>query len=141
MVSSGAYAVVWNSDGTIYMQRYDSSGSALSGDQDEPLGVPGQGAYEPAAAASVSGPGFYAVFWGASDGRVWGRFPTADGGFAFNYVDGQSEPFVASHPSVFGPHLRPAVAVSEERVAVGWQMEPDGPPGLWVRGLPLPDLE
>ncbi|MBW2456615.1 MAG: hypothetical protein JRI68_19005 [Deltaproteobacteria bacterium] len=141
MTSNGAHIVVWSSEGNIQFQRYDSSGSPLSGDQDEPLSLPGQGAYEPAAAASVSGTGFYAVFWGAADGHIWGRFPTAEGGFGFNYVDGQSTPFIASHPSVFGPHLRPAVAVSEERVAVGWQMEPDGPPGLWVRGLPLPDLE
>ncbi len=141
MTSAGDYIVVWASNGSIYFQRYDSSDSALSGDQDEALSLVAQGASEPAAAASVSGTGFYAVFWGAGDGHVWGRFPTAEGGFAFNYVDGQSTPFIASHPSILGPHVRPSVAVSEERVAVGWQMSPDGPPGLWVRALPLPDLE
>jgi hypothetical protein len=139
MLDSGAYAVVWQSAGDIFFQRYGAGGAAVKGDQEAPLNTDNGGAQAmPSVAAPFTGGVFFATAWENDDGTISARFLGAAGGFLFNSVDGQSGSFVASHPAIVdGKRFRPAVAVGGH-VAIGWQDDSDGHPGTYVRRFPLP---
>ena len=138
MTAGGACAVVWQSNGDIFAQRYGADGVAVKGDQDAPLngdnpGVQGM----PAIGAPLTGGGFFAAAWENEDGTISARFLGESNGFLFNSVDGTSASFLASHPGITGTRHRPAVAVSGY-VAIGWQDDSDGHPGVFVRRFPVP---
>jgi hypothetical protein len=138
----GRTIVVWRSDGDIYFQRHDAAGAAIAGDQDAPLNTTTDGdQWSPAVAdAGVLGD-FFAVAWEhAPTGEIFARFPSAGGGFLYNSVTGQNADFLASRPGIEGASRRlPAVAVGGAGyVAIGWQDDSDGHPGVYVRRFPLP---
>lgn len=139
----GRSIVVWRSAGDIFFQRYDAAGAPLPGDQDAPLNTTTAGEQlTPAVTAAGALGDFYAVAWEHQDGgKVYARFPGADGGFRFNSVTGQNDDFEASHPRVAGLRHLPAVAIGGRGyVAVGWQDERQDAPGVYVRRFPLPSL-
>lgn len=138
MTDGGAHAVVWQSGGEIFLQRYGADGTAVKGDQDAALDTDIQGGHAmPAVGAPATGGGFFAAAWENGDGSVSGRFMGEASGFLFNSIDGTSGSFLASHPGITGLRHRPAVAVSTY-VAFGWQDDSDTHPGVYVRRFPVP---
>jgi hypothetical protein len=137
----GRFAVAWRSGGDVFFQRFLADGSAVAGDQDEPLNTTTDGEQaEPAIAASVGFGDFYAVAWEAtSAGEVWARLAGASEGYEFNSVTGQNDDFLASLPGVTGARRRPAVAIGGGGfVAVGWHDDSTEHAGVYVRRFPLP---
>ena len=139
MLDSGQHVVVWQSGGDIFFQRYGADGAAVKGDQEAPLNTDrGGGQAWPAVAGPFTGGSLFAAAWENDDGTISARFLGAGGGFLFNSVDGQNGSFLASHPGVVdGKRGRPAVAVGGH-VAIGWQDDSEGHPGVYVRRFPLP---
>ncbi len=139
MTDGGAHAVVWQSGGEIFFQRYGADGMAVKGDQDAALGTDKPGAHAmPSISAPATGGGFFAAAWENDDGSISGRFMGEKSGFLFNSVDGTSGSFLASHPGIAGLRHRPVVAVSTF-VAFGWQDDSDTHPGVFVRRFPVPN--
>ena len=138
MLDDGTHAIVWMSNGEIYLQRYGADGAAVKGDQDAPLDTDKVGGHAfPAIAAPATGGGFFAAAWeNGDDGSISARFMDKTG-FLFNTVDGTNGSFLASHPAIVGLRRRPSVAVGSV-VAFGWQDDSDTHSGVWVRRFPVP---
>lgn len=137
MLDDGRFAVVWHSKGDIYFQRYDAAGMRVAGDQDAPLNTVTAGEQQfPAVAAGV---GSFAVAWEDGSGGIAARFAGGSTGFGYNHVTGQNDAFSAAHPGVVGQRHLPAVAIGGGGfVAIGWQDDSQGHPGVYVRRFPLP---
>lgn len=139
MLDDATYAVVWQSGGEIFFQRFDQSHNPLGQDQAEKLNNdlgPGPHA-APAIGAPVSGGAFFAAAWENVDGSISARFIGKETTFLFNNVDGKNGAFSASHPLITGTRRRPAVAVGKY-VAFGWEDSSVGHSGVFVRRFPLP---
>jgi len=140
MLADGRFAVTWSNEGVLQFQRFDASGTSVSGDQEQPLSVSSPPGGKTAIAAGDDSGGFYAAAWqSGTDGTIWGRFLGADDRFLINAVNGTFDDFLASHPSIVGQRVNPDVAVGGAGwVAIGWtDLEPANP-GVKVRRLPLP---
>lgn len=138
MLDDGSYAVVWESGGDIYFQRYTSAGP-VSGDQDAPLNDDGgDGAQaNPTVAAPLTGGAFFAAAWEDTGGIVTARYLGEKGGFLFNGHDGRSTSFPASHLGIQGQRHSPAIAIGNY-VMFGWQDDSDEHPGVYIRRFQLP---
>lgn len=138
MLDDGTYAIVWQSGGEIFLQRYGADGVAVKGDQDAPLDTDKVGGHAfPAIGAPVTGGGFFAAAWeNGDDGSISARFMDKSS-FLFNSIDGTNGSFLASHPGIAGLRHRPAVAVGSV-VAFGWQDDSDTHPGVYIRRFPVP---
>jgi hypothetical protein len=135
----GRFAVVWRSGGQIYVQRFDASLERVAGDQDQPLNISSPPGWSPVVAGTDNAGGAFAVAWAADDGSVWARYLGGSSGFAYNGVTGQNDDFIASDPRTVGLRRRPAIAIGGAGwVAIGWQDDSDGRPGVFVRRFPLP---
>ncbi len=135
---TGDFAIVWQSDGAIFFQRYDKDSKPREGDQDKALSISSPPGSAPMAAA---GAGIFAATWLANDGTVWARFMKADTGFGYNHVTGQNDDFKASHPAVGTVRAGPAVAIGGDGfVAFGWQDTSTDPAfaGIRLRRFPIP---
>ena len=138
-LSDGRLGVVWRSGGGIYFQRFDNALQRVAGDQDGALGVWSPPGWNPVVAGTDNAGGAFAVAWAANDGTVWSRYLGGSSGFAYNGVSGQNDDFLASHPAIQGVRNQPAIAIGGNGwVAIGWQDDSDGHPGVFVRRFPLP---
>ncbi|HQP35631.1 MAG TPA: hypothetical protein PLI95_10635 [Polyangiaceae bacterium] len=135
---SGESIVVWNESGSIFMQRYDKSGAAITGDQESSVSTDG-GAENPAVAGSSLSEGFFAIAWQAQ-GSIFGRFADLSGGYLFNWIDGQDGAFEVGVPGASsGPRTLPSVAIGGQGfVAFAWQDDSQNHPGIYARRFPLP---
>ncbi len=139
MHDDGRFAVVWSSNGALMFQRYAADGTAIAGDQDQPLNVDSPAGQDAAIAAGIDAGGFYTAAWLAVDGSIWARYLGTTDRFLINAVNGTFDDFLASHP--FGPFVRgaPDVAIGGNGfVAIGWPDTSDVHPGIYVRRFPLP---
>lgn len=139
MLDDGSYAIVWESNGDVFFQRYTSKGP-VSGDQDAPLNNDKDGAgfqSNPAIAAPAVGGGYFAAVWENDDGTVSARYLGESSGFLFNSHDGRSGAFPASHLGIKGTRHKPAVAIGSH-VMFGWQDDSVEHPGVYIRRFPLP---
>lgn len=139
--TDGRAIVLWQSGEDLLFQRYDASGTAHAGDQDASLLENAPPATVPAAPAVAGNNGWFVAAWAAPDGTIWSRFIGQDSGFGYNHVDGRNGDFLASHPAVTHGRIAPAVAMSDNVVAIGWQDTSVEEPvhGMVVRSFPFPE--
>jgi hypothetical protein len=141
----GRFAIAWADHGQngadIVVQRYDATGAPIAGDSTTPINdlVADGDQVTPAIAGSSTG-AFYAIAWiDTPSGHVRARLLDGTSGFDFNNVTGQNDEFPAT--TVDG-HTRanPVVAVGGAGpfIAVGWEDQTAGNPGIYGRRFPLP---
>lgn len=142
-LADGRFAVAWIADGRVFVQRFDSKGAKIGGDQSQPIDDGGDagGQTGVAIASTPSVGGSYVVAWidGATN-HARARFLGGSSGFLFNNVDGQSTSFQASR-SDGRTRANAAVAVggSAPFVAIGWEDKGSAPnAGIVARRFPLP---
>jgi hypothetical protein len=139
------FAIAWADHGQngadVVVQRFDTAGAPIAGDGTTPVNdlVADGDQVTPAIAGSSTG-AFYAVAWiDTPSGHVRARLLDAASGFDFNNVTGQNDEFQVS--AVDG-HKRanPAVAIGGAGpfVAMGWEDQTAGSPGIYGRRFPLP---
>ncbi|MBK8255991.1 MAG: hypothetical protein IPK82_25405 [Polyangiaceae bacterium] len=139
MLDSGNYAVVWESAGDVFFQRYLADGTAVAGDQDAPLNTDkGGNQFAVSIAAPTSGGTFFAAVWENDDATISARFLGEKSGFLFNSVDGRNTSFQASPPGAIGLRHKPTVAIGNH-VMFGWQDDSQEHPGVYIRRFPLPN--
>ncbi|HEY8042310.1 MAG TPA: hypothetical protein VIF15_21050 [Polyangiaceae bacterium] len=137
-------AIAWADHGQngadIVVQRFDATGAPV-GDSSTPVNdlVADGDQVTPALAASANG-GFFAVAWlDTPSGHVRARLLDASSGFDFNDVTGQDDEFQVS---LVDGHTRgnPVAAVggSGPFVAIAWEDQTPGAPGIYGRRFPLP---
>ena len=135
---NGEFAIVWHASGQIMVQRFDTLGSPIPGDQSEPANVGAAAGASPAIAASSLADGFYALAWQSASGDIEGRLLDHVGGYLFNAVDGQSGPFRVSRDDV-GARSRPAIAIGGAgHIVFAWQDHAADHFGIYARRFPLP---
>ena len=147
MLSDGTTLVTWRSDGDIYFQRYDTNSKAYPGDQDAPLntsGVKGGKDETTQAHPAVAGAhGFFTVAWETTETEgISARFVSAEKNatslYGYNSVTGQNDEFDCTDKGLkSGQRHNPAVAMGAF-VAIGWEDQSAGHPGVFVRRFPLP---
>ncbi len=140
----GRLAVTWAASGGIFVQRFDSNGTRVEGDQASRINVVSidSDQEQPVIAPIQSGNGSFLVAWIDSATRhVWARVLGGSSGFLVNSVSGQSTDFRVSIEEGRN-RTNPALAVggSGPFVAVGWEdqttdAEDDG---IYVRRIGLP---
>jgi hypothetical protein len=138
----GRFAVVFASNGDIFLQRYAANGSKVAGDQAAPINDLVKGsASAPVIASMPSGGGAFAIAWldGVS-GHVRARLAGGASGFLFNNVDGQPTEFQASLTDG-RQRDNPAIAVggAGQFLAIGWEDKSPNPgSGIIARRFPVP---
>ncbi len=136
---TGEFAIVWQSGGRIFLQRFDASGKAVAGDQAVPVNEDAGVGEHPAIAASTLASGFYAVAWQTSDGAIRARLVDRVGGSLYNSVDGQDTSFLVSREDVSGQRSRPGVAIGGSgHIVFAWQDDSAEHSGIYARRFPLP---
>lgn len=138
----GRFAVVWSSVSDIFVQRYDTKGAKIAGDQTSPVNdvVKTGDQVTPAIGATSAVGGSYTVAWvDATSGNVNARMLGGTSGFLFNNVNGQSTEFQASR-STDRTRANPAVASggSSPFVAISWEDKTAPGAGIVARRFPLP---
>jgi hypothetical protein len=138
----GRFAVAWSAGGAIVVQRYDSRGGKIAGDQTTAVSdAMAMGPQNQAAIGATSAAGgSYVVAWlDGSAGAVRARNLGGDGGFLFNNVDGQAGSYAASKPGT-RTRAHPVVASggSQPFVAIGWEDQSAQGAGVMARRFPLP---
>lgn len=135
--SDGRSVVVFHSEGDVYFQRYDSAGTAVSGDQAGPIHAIADGEQaNPAASAGTND--FFVVAW-EDGGSIRARYLGSSSGFVFNDVDGQNTDFLASSPGIAGDRHKPAVAYGGDGYVVfAWDDQSAGHPGVFASRFPTP---
>lgn len=142
-LSDGRFAVAWIADGRVFVQRFDSKGAKIAGDQSQPIDDGGDagGQSGVAIAGTPAAGGSYVVAWidGATN-HARARFLGGSSGFLFNNVDGQSTSFQASvAEGRTRANASVAVGGSGPFVAIGWEDKGAAPnAGITARRFPLP---
>ncbi len=141
-LSDGRFAVTWNAGGDIFVQRYDTKGAKIAGDQAIAVNdvVKDGEQVTPSIAGMSAAGGSYAVVWlDAGSSHVRGRMLGGNAGFLFNNVTGQASEFQASgldgrtraNPAVVSGGSGPFIAIAwEDKSAMGF--------GIVARRFPLP---
>jgi len=141
-LSDGRFAVTWSSGGDIFVQRFDTKGTKITGDQASAINdvIKDGEQVTPSIAGTPAAGGSYAVVWlDAGSSHVRGRMLGGSAGFLFNNVTGQSSEFQAS--SADGrTRANPAVAAggSGPFVAIAWEDKSATGSGIVARRFPLP---
>lgn len=138
----GRFAVVWSAGGDVFVQRFDSKGQPVPGDQAQPVNdVITEGAQtQPTIASTPAAGGSYVVAWhDASTGHVRARFLGGSSDFLFNNVNGLSSEFQASREDG-RTRAQPSVVVGGAGpfVAIGWEDSSATGAGIVARRFPLP---
>lgn len=138
----GRFAVAFSANADVYVQRYDTRGAKITGDQAAPVNdLVRDGNQNGAAIAATTGAsGSYAVAWvDMNSGHVRARMLGGTSGFLFNNVTGLASEFQASR--VDGHVRRTPVVTSGGSgpfVAIGWEDTTSPGAGIVVRRFPLP---
>lgn len=137
-------AVIWvDGGGHIVVQRFDSAGKPLAGDQTNSLEDPSLGGNE-SSPSIAAGADFFVATWVDGGSHVRARFLDATG-YRYNAVNGQSTDFQVSTTdgeTVTAPVA--AVGGSDGAggafVAVAWEVDAGSPTfnGIYARRFPLP---
>jgi len=138
----GRFAVTWSAGGDVFVQRYDTKGAKVSGDQTTAVNdvVKDGEQVTPSIASTTAAGGSYVVAWlDASTSHVRGRMLGGSAGFLFNNVNGQSTEFQVSRTEG-RTRANPAVASggSGPFVAIGWEDKSPTGAGIVARRFPLP---
>lgn len=141
-LADGRFAVVWSSAGDVFMQRYDTKGAKVAGDQATAINdvVKDGDQITPAIGATSAAGGSYVMAWlDSSTGNINARMLGGSAGFLFNNVNGQSTEFQASRSSG-RTRANPAVASggSGPFVAIAWEDKTAPGAGIVGRRFPLP---
>ena len=138
----GRFAVTWSAGGDVFVQRYDTKGAKVAGDQASPVNdvVKDGDQVTPSIASTSAASGSYVVAWlDVGTSHVRGRMLGGSAGFLFNNVDGQSSEFQVSR--IEGrTRANPSVASggSGPFVAIGWEDKSATGAGIVARRFPLP---
>jgi hypothetical protein len=141
-LSDGRFAVTWSAGGDVFVQRYDTKGAKIAGDQASPVNdvVKDGDQTTPSIAGTSSVSGSYVVAWlDVGSKHVRARMLGGSTGFLFNNVNGQSSEFQASRTEG-RTRANPAVAAggSGPFVAIGWEDKSAMGAGIVARRFPLP---
>jgi hypothetical protein len=139
----GRFAVTWSAGGDVFVQRYDTKGAKIAGDQATAINdvVKDGDQITPSIASTSAAGGSYVVAWlDAGTSHVRGRMLGGSAGFLFNNVNGQSSEFQVSR-SDGRTRANPAVASggSGPFVAIGWEDKSATGAGIVARRFPLPN--
>jgi len=136
MVSDGSAAVAFRNASNIFLQRFSPADEKVSGDQDSPIATsPTNSETAPAIAGASSG-AFFVIAW-QSGNQIRARFAGRAAGYLFNNVTGQNDDFEATVGAGSVSPRTPAVA-ADDIVAIGWDDQGSGFPGVLLRRFPLP---
>jgi hypothetical protein len=145
-IDMGRFAITWEDHGAsdggdIFAQRYDSSGTAVAGDQANPINDTTNSAEQtqPTMAGSTLAGGMFVVAWlDTASNQIESRILGGSSGFLFNNVDGQDDEFQVS----IAAHARnnPTVTIggAGQFIAYGWEDGNATLPGIYARRFPVP---
>lgn len=143
-LADGRFAVAWTAGGDVFVQRYDTRGSKVPGDQSKPINdvvVDGNQTQAAIGATTAVGGSFVVAWVDEGTGHVHARNLGGSAGFLFNNVNGQASEYVASRNDG-RTRKSPAVVSggSGPFVAIGWEDTTKGSKeaGITVRRFPLP---
>ncbi|HNS97580.1 MAG TPA: hypothetical protein PLJ27_17045 [Polyangiaceae bacterium] len=135
---TGEVAVVWNSAGRIFLQRFDASGQPIAGDQSAPVNDDSAMGENPAIAASPLAAGFFAISWQTAAG-IRARLIDRSGDYLPNAVDGQTGSFLVNRDDVNGMRSHPSVAIGGAgHIVFAWEDSAADHSGIYARRFPLP---
>ncbi len=136
-LADGRFAIVWESGGEVWGQRFSAAGAAEPNNQLAPL-HDARGGSARGLARVVGGQGqvpFFAVAWSRENGAVEARLLSPTGSYLLNAVDGTDSEFLVAR-NEGGAMRMPALAVggSAPTLGVFWgQAE-----GFFARRFPTP---
>jgi hypothetical protein len=141
-LADGRFAVTWNAGGDIFVQRYDTNGARIDGDQASAINdvVKDGNQTTPAIGATTASGGSYVVAWIETvSGHVHARNLGGSAGFLFNNVNGQSSEYQASRIEM-RTRGNPAVVAggAGPYVAIAWEDQSATNAGIVARRFPLP---